>query len=637
MKSQALFISTYPEQSRIARELADELGIKIHIFEGGLLKGGHLYALENEHNYDVIIALGAVGSYVEKFLKKPVVYIPIPLKVMIETIMTAKSYGDPVTLLAYKDSTSIDFKTIAGITPALQCNFGLYSSPEEIEFYFNEVTAFKSHTIVYTGNCFEKKLEEREGNHSLRFITLKVPREDMRLALSRAKAIITLKQEEQLRTERINGILEHAVEGVVLLDKNACITDANEQAALLSQMPVSRIVGRNILDASLPQLFRCVYGNGASVAGSKVQCDGGSFVVNRINILLDEQCDETIITFYRSATDGSGHSQNIRRRQGSGLVARHVFEDIIGDGKAMQRTILQARRFGQTEAPILVEGETGTGKELLVQSIHNASARKDGPFVVVNCAALPETLLESELFGYEEGAFTGARKGGKKGFFEVANGGTIFLDEISESSLAVQSRLLRVLQEREVMRVGSSNVLQINARIVAATNKNLHALVQAGTFKKDLYFRLRRLKLTIPPLRERKEDILPLARHFIQKNPFGNREDLLRQIEACSALLMHHTWAGNVRELEHLIERLAILYDPDTDLLDLIVEQLADEDDCVTPMSGQGREQILVNVGPLKEMQRDIMLKLLLRTRGNKTHLADILNISRVTVWNMLK
>ena len=227
-----------------------------------------------------------------------------------------------------------------------------------------------------------------------------------------------------------------------------------------------------------------------------------------------------------------------------GLYAKYNFSDIIYVSNSMKECINTAKTVAVTDHTVLITGESGTGKELIAQSVHNYSQRKKMPFVAVNCAALPESLLESELFGYESGSFTGAKKSGKLGLFEQANGGTIFLDEIGDISPNLQSRLLRVLQERQIMRIGSDRMINIDTRIIAATNKNLMSEVEKGNFRKDLYYRLNVITISIEPLRNRKEDILPLMSNFLDSK-FNELTDYDKK------LLCGYTWPGNVRELEN--------------------------------------------------------------------------------------
>lgn len=259
-------------------------------------------------------------------------------------------------------------------------------------------------------------------------------------------------------------------------------------------------------------------------------------------MLMDEIMGYYII--FQSEKDLVDIEINARKLiEKKGLYAKYNFSDIIHESPSMRECINTAKTVALTDHTVLITGESGTGKELIAQSIHNYSKRKNMSFVAINCAALPESLLESELFGYESGSFTGARKNGKLGLFEQANGGTIFLDEIGDISPNLQSRLLRVLQERQIMRIGSDRVIKINARIIAATNRDLLSEVENGNFRKDLFYRLNVITINIEPLRNRREDILPLISTFL-----GSKYNQLT--ESDKKLLYEYTWPGNVRELE---------------------------------------------------------------------------------------
>lgn len=236
-----------------------------------------------------------------------------------------------------------------------------------------------------------------------------------------------------------------------------------------------------------------------------------------------------------------------------------TFEELIYHGNPLQQCIDTAKRVSKSQATVLLSGESGTGKELFAKAIHYESERSDGPYVPINCAAIPETLLESELFGYEEGAFTGARKGGHPGLFEVAQGGTLFLDEIGEIPLHLQAKLLRVLEDRTIRRVGGTKSIPIDVRIIAATNRNLSSLVANGSFREDLFYRLHVIPIRIPPLRERKHDIPLLSRYFIEKVCTQMNRPTAQLSPAALSYLQSHDWPGNVRELQNVIERAVYL------------------------------------------------------------------------------
>ncbi len=236
------------------------------------------------------------------------------------------------------------------------------------------------------------------------------------------------------------------------------------------------------------------------------------------------------------------------------------YDDIVGESPAMKRVFEIVSKVAPSNATVLVLGETGTGKELVAQAIHRNSTRRDGPFVKVNCAALPENLLESELFGHERGAFTGADRQ-RVGRFELASGGTLFLDEIGTMSAGTQAKVLRVLQEREFERLGGTRTIRADVRILAATNRDLEEAVETGEFREDLYYRLNVVTIRMPPLRERKEDIVPLARHFLQRFAFDLKKNIRGLSPAAIRVLQRHNWPGNIRELENTIERAVLMAD----------------------------------------------------------------------------
>lgn len=300
-----------------------------------------------------------------------------------------------------------------------------------------------------------------------------------------------------------------------------------------------------------------------------------------------------------------------------GLSAKYTFEQIIGESPAMKRCITQCRKIAGYDTAVLISGDSGVGKELLAQSIHNASARRGMPFVAVNCAALPADLLESELFGYEEGAFTGAKKGGKKGLMEMAHRGTIFLDEIGDMPLPVQAKLLRVLQEKEVMKIGSDYMLPVDIRIIAASNADFKSLLEEKRFRRDLYYRLNGIHIYVPPLANREGDVLALAHHFIKKYPGKYFSDELLKV------LPRLEWEGNVRQLEHSIEYMAIMGQQELGMADLppeIYGQVKELQEREAAAAGrpQVEERFTGFLPQEKEMALKIMEALKLRSLGRR-------------------
>ena len=292
----------------------------------------------------------------------------------------------------------------------------------------------------------------------------------------------------------------------------------------------------------------------------------------------------------------------------------------------MKDVLELAARVAPLDTTVLVYGESGTGKEFIVRMIHDQSPRASAPFVSINCAALTETLLESELFGHVRGAFTGAVRD-KAGLFEVAGGGTIFLDEIGEIAPTVQAKLLRALQEREIRRVGAERSIKVNARVVAATNRDLRAAVDAGTFREDLYFRLGAFIITVPPLRDRREDIAPIVHHFLVRAASRMKKDVSSVSADAMTALMNYCWPGNVRELEHAVERAVILANsPNIRVRDLPPE-----------ITQKSRARAGDDTLDLQEQERVMIERALERFGGSRRKAADALKISTVTLWRKMK
>ncbi|WP_273832965.1 sigma-54 interaction domain-containing protein [Guptibacillus sedimenti] len=310
------------------------------------------------------------------------------------------------------------------------------------------------------------------------------------------------------------------------------------------------------------------------------------------------------------------------------LEAKYSFEDIIGESEEMTFSVQQAKLAASTPATVLLRGESGTGKELFAHAIHNASDRKYNKFVRVNCAAISESLFESELFGYEDGAFSGARQGGKRGLFEEANGGSIFLDEIGEVSLGTQAKLLRVLQEREIVRVGGAKPISINVRIIAATNAKLEKRIIDGSFREDLYYRLNRLPIQIAPLRQRKEDITALAKHLLTKINQDYGRNVKGITDGAVDYLKSYDWPGNVREFENVLGRIVIHMDVSETMIDShhLPSLLSEQKDADVLFVERTPDKMLSQL--VDEFEKKTIRQTLAHYEGNKTATAKALGVS---------
>ncbi|WP_052359978.1 sigma-54-dependent Fis family transcriptional regulator [Solidesulfovibrio alcoholivorans] len=304
-------------------------------------------------------------------------------------------------------------------------------------------------------------------------------------------------------------------------------------------------------------------------------------------------------------------------------TAKYTFDDFVHASEHMDALIRTAKRIAAMDGSVLIQGESGTGKEILAQAIHNASIRRNAPFIAVNCAALPQELIQSELFGYEEGTFTGAKRGGKTGKFEMGNGGTIFLDEIGDMPLNAQANLLRVLQEKSIVRVGGAHPIHLDIRVIAATNKTLSREIEAGRFRLDLFYRLAVMNLSIPPLRERKDDVMPLVKHFVRKHQ-QMRKDIAFS-PPVKSLLQTYDWPGNVRELENVI----------VNVLTRITQQTVTTDDLPEYFNTDSNQE--TDILLLKDTELTTISSALVKCNNNITKTARLLGVSRATIYRKLK
>jgi len=366
-----------------------------------------------------------------------------------------------------------------------------------------------------------------------------------------------------------------------------------------------------------PDMLVIIMTGYASVETAVAALKNGAY--DYVNKPLDP--DEIAHLVAKAMSHRHTQQENVRLKETVAEIAHP--SDIIGQSAAMKKVFDAIETVAPTDATVLVTGESGTGKELVARAIHAGSPRRFHPLVVIHCGALTETLLESELFGHEKGAFTGAQYR-KKGKFEIAEGGTVFLDEIGDISLKTQTDLLRVLQEREITRVGGNQTIKVDFRVVAATNKDLERLIEEGRFRPDLYYRLNVFHIEIPPLRERREDIPLLVNHFVRKFSGEMNKKMTRVAPAAMNALQQYGWPGNVRELENAVERaMVVAQEP----------EIREHDFTLRSKNGTG----LGDVRSLEDMERVHILRVLDECGGNQTHAAEVLGIDRVTLHHKLK
>ena len=453
-------------------------------------------------------------------------------------------------------------------------------------------------------------------------------------AIEEAIRSLRILEKTELQYQTILRVVESTSHGMMTVDRDGIVTNINHAARKLLGLTKEAIGQPYRTVVPFPDVVSRTL-TGTHYNNYLFEYHNSYLILNSLPILL-EGIPQGIVMNIQGGDEVQSIENKLRKRvSGAGQIAKYNFRDIIGTSAQISQAKQWAATYAGVDSTVLILGDSGTGKELFAQSIHNASPRRSAPFVAVNCAAFPESLLESELFGYVKGAFTGANAEGKIGIFEQAHRGTIFLDEIGEMPLSLQSRLLRVIQEREVTRIGGQSVIPVDIRIIAATNRNLFEEVREGKFRKDLYYRLNVLTLTLPSLQERQEDIPLLARHFTKEFNDKYGRNISEISPDAEALLLSHVYYGNIRELSNVIERAVILSET----------SIITSTDICNALSNQPDEQKLdpepenlsnaVELFPFSERSR--IIQAMEECGFNQIRAAKLLGISRTTLWRKLK
>lgn len=624
--------SPYPEFDKLVKNISSNFDVEI-MTEGLILDEAVEKAKKwhREKAVEVLLARGPTALMLQKGVSLPVSKVEIYNFDIMKTLCRARElHGTPIGFMIHKKSYlkyNFDtFKKMLNLDFEVYC----YDSDESLQKQIDLACDKGVKTMIATGSCI---LEKTRGR-GVKALFVHSNEEAIREALVRAVRMVEIRRENSNFTDRLSNILNSIHDGVMALDETGVVFFYNPVAEQLLGFCQGEILGQNIRALKELEGIDTLYQDGKKATSEIIKFSGKEFVVSRMPIKTSSGGQCLVINFQGVSKIRQVEEKIRKKLHNKGLLAKYHFTDIVGRSPLLVDAITEARKFARTQSTVLITGESGTGKELFAQSIHNESDRRRGPFVAVNCAALPEGLLESELFGYEEGAFTGARRGGKPGLFELAHGGTIFMDEIGELGPQLQARFLRVIQQKEVMRVGGDRVIPVDVRIITATNCNLFEAVQKGGFREDLYYRLNVLPLKVPPLRDRPEDIPLLFSHFFHRNG-GNQVSLDIPVQIIYKL-KGYNWPGNVRELENLVERYTAIGEEDPDnfstLKELINRLFGD-----APVENAGKHKITVEVGTFEEIESKIIGQLATLFPNSKQDLAKALGISRTTLWRKLK
>lgn len=581
--------------------------------------------LEKLKSVDAFVASGGNANTLEKIITTVPVITIVPTGYdIIDALCAASLRSNRIGCIFYEHATDEAMFSLMRLKDFLDVELEIksYSTRKELERIITDMKNIGIEDII--GGSLAIQAAAEKGLFGHYFIT----ESGLISAIDKAIEIIKLKRSDEAQSRLLSTILDNTSEGIVAIDGEDNITCFNKSAEKLFSIEKSAAIDKKVNHVLENTRLNIVRQTGVEELNQIQNLHDKKILTNRIPLFSDGKTIGALATFNNIHDIEQAEAQIRHNLYSRGLTAKYTFNDIIGKSSVTKKTVDQAQRFAKSDVTILITGESGTGKELFAQSIHNYGSRKGKPFVAVNCAAMSSQLLESELFGYEEGAFTGAKRGGKRGVFELADSGTVFLDEIAEMSLETQAHLLRVIEQREVMRVGGEKIRPVDIRIITATNKDLKAMVNQGTFREDLYYRINVLRLRIPPLRERREDIPILLTHYIKLLcPHAEPETV--KLIANDKRLVDYYWTGNIRELRNLAERFAALgnikeefhsvIDEFSNYMDFDSTQSHDIDHFAKVLTAQ-----------------DIVAALS-KCNGNKTVAADILGMSRSTLWRKMK
>jgi transcriptional regulator with PAS, ATPase and Fis domain len=633
METEICFISPYHSLTRLIQQCLPKENYAYSIIQAALANAEKQVVSKEQNGTEVFITTEGNARHFRKVLKKPIITFPMnPFDTILVLYQAKKNFGYPVALFEF----AFGDPRVKDMAEMLQCVIKpfIYLDRSDAQAKLSESVQHGCKAVVCGGLVAELAKEM-----NIPCLPIGIGNGAIAQAYQQAQEIAKIRRQERKQTFTLNAVVNSVREGILVIDHQNVVTLINPTAEKILNIPSSDLLNRSLEYRELQAGLKLTQKGSDQLR----QIGNMQLVVSNVSIQDNGQNIGTLISF-QEADRIKCQEEKIRLlNHAQRLSAKFTFDDVIGTSSIIKTTVSKARNFSVSDETILIIGETGTGKEIFAQGIHNASLRRFQPFMAINCSAIPANLLESELFGYVEGAFTGAKKGGKPGLFELAHRGTVFLDEIGEMPLSLQSRLLRVLQEKEVMRVGDVKIIPVDVRIIAATNVDLQEAVNNGSFRRDLYYRLNVLELYLPPLRKRLEDIPLIINSLLdtQKISF-EQEVLLRSFIRVLPLLQRYTWPGNIRELLNLIKRVLVLlhgHDYNVSVEELIISTI---DELINrPNKGDSNSPpAFALTGNLKvtldNIEANIIADHYYRLGGDKEKLANILGVGRTTLWRKL-
>jgi transcriptional regulator with PAS, ATPase and Fis domain len=609
--------SAFPDIAEAAQEAARRTGWQIEYAAAVFDEAVRLAKEYEQSGFDLIISRGVSGSLIKQALHIPVILIEITAFDILHSLFEVRQQARRIGFFQYSGQKIWDFDSIRRILRMAEDELCIYyyQTEEDLKAQIEKASHDHLDAVLATGSYVTGLIRP----YGIQATMATSTKESVASAIKQAEDILVIRQRDRLLLQQQNALLDGVFAGCLLLNHEDAVIYANEGA--LGLLGLKR--GDHRSPVTLPKCITDVSSN-ATVAIN------GRHLLVRSRVLADPDQRFSRAIYLSPPEVQKSVVERAKPVSLDGHGTRYSFADIMGKSRAITAAINKARAYAAYDANILITGESGTGKEMFAQSIHSESARRDGPFVAINCATLPHSLLQSELFGYEEGAFTGAKRGGSHGLFECAHQGTLFLDEVSEINTDDQAQLLRVLEEKSIRRVGGKKTLPVDVRIIAATNADILRKVKGGEFRSDLYFRLSVLNLRLPPLRERTDDIPLLIYHFLDKQ--GLRASIP---ELLMRKFVDYGWPGNIRELANLVEKFAILSQHESDLFHLM-EEVHSELAAFAENTPAPDNSLTITVDTLRRMELEIIKCLYERPGMNRVRLAAMLDISRTHLWKKL-
>ncbi len=628
---------SYPQLSRLAKAIAAEFQAVADIeFVDGAFDTAVASAREREQAkaVDAFVSAGSNAALLKGALDTPVATIQVTGYDILMALRAARQMTQRVAIVTYGD-TLAELDAVKGLLD-IHIAQRAYRTRDEAHQAFAALVA-DGHR-VFIGSSIVVEQAELAGLHGILAYSAASVRQGLQDAVELGRAA----QREAARHGQLNGVLHNLQEAVLAVDTQGTVIALNPPMERALGRPRDRLLGRRLDDLHPELSLADTLASGAEERQRVCQVNRREWLASRTLMRERGAVLGALVTLYDATAiheaDTALRSQR-RGQSGPRTGARWHVDQLLGDSPAMERVRSSALRFAATDKTVLIRGESGTGKELFAQAIHNAGARRGMPFMAINCAAVPEALLESELFGHEEGAFTGARKGGKVGLVEAAHTGTLFLDEIGDMPVLLQTRLLRVLQEREVVRVGGVLPVPVDVRVIAATHQPLDELVAQRRFRADLYYRLNILRLQLPALRERGDDALALARLFTARalREQGSRVDAAELLAPLAPRLRAYPWPGNVRELENVCERIAVLFCRHARITgEALAELAADCPELFDEAQAGSPPPSAAAPAPAAPTAQELA-RVLQSCGGHRGEAARRLGVSRSTLWRWMK